>query len=87
MKKTHEEKIKDIEESIAKSKAELAKHEALLKAEREKLKDEQYKKLETVCKNGGFKVADVIELAAIIADNKLTVEEVISVIGSDTKKE
>lgn len=85
MKKSREEKIKNIEETIAKQKAELAKHEASLKAERDKLRDEQLKKLETICKNGGFSVNDVIELAAVIMENKLTVNDVISVIGGESK--
>lgn len=84
MKKTREEKIMTIEESIAKQKAELAKYEAALAAERNKLRDEQIKKLEGICKKGGCTISDIIRLAEAVIDNNVTINDVISLVGGTT---
>lgn len=84
MKKTREEKIMTIEEIIAKQKAELAKSEAALAVERNKLRDEQIKKLEGICKKGGCTISDIIRLAEAVIDNNVTINDVISLVGGTT---
>lgn len=77
---TTTEKIKKYEEAVAKAKSGLAKSEAMLSAEKKKLRDEQMKELNNICKKGNMNIEDIIRLAKAISDNNVTVDEVFLLI-------
>lgn len=84
MKKTRQEKITDIEEVIAKRREELAKYEAALAAEKRKQRDEQIKKIDSICSKGNVSIDDIIKLAETVISSGVSIDEIISLI--DTPK-
>lgn len=84
MKKTRQEKITNIEETIAKRKEELAKYEAALAAEKRKQRDEQIKKIDGICSKGNVSIDDIIRLAEAVISSGVSVDEIILLI--DTPK-
>lgn len=84
MKKTRQEKITNIEETIAKRKEELAKYEAALAAEKRKQRDEQIKKIDGICSKGNVSIDDIIKLAEAVISSGVSVDEIILLI--DTPK-